>query len=352
VKWSSPKKRRRWLVSAPFYKSERGQVLVLLAIGMVALVAMAGFAVDVASAYHTSRKAQAAADAAAMAAAEYLPESTSQASSAASSVSAQNLSDGTVTTSYSTTYTANDTVTATAKANSPSAFAKVVGFNSFNATKTATATVGSYSGWANNVAPWAIPQQQLVWGQNIQFKTSQAGQGNFGATQLPVQQQGCNLGTGGNDYRNLIDNSEQACLVSIGDQLQSKTGNLSGPTNQGLSGRVVNGLHVLQNFDPYSILQRQPDGTYVLTTYQHPNLIVIPIVDQVANGSKPYKVLGFAWFIITTYGQSTVNGMFIGSQATRGAKCPTATNANASCPIGAYNQLGFKVITQIGRAHV
>jgi Flp pilus assembly protein TadG len=324
---------------------QEGQVFVLLAVAMVGLIAMAGFAVDVSAAYHTHRRTQAAADAAALAAAEYLPESTSQASSASNSVSGQNLSDGTVTTAYTTTYSANDTVTATAKASSPTAFVKVLGINSIKATATATAKVGSYSGWAMNIAPWAIPQQSLVWGQNVQFKTDQAGQGNFGGTQLPVVQYSCALGTGGNDYRDLIDNNEQACLVQVGDGLKSKTGNLAGPTFQGLNMRVVNGLNVQQNFNPYSILQSQPDGTYVLTTYQHPNLIVIPIVDQVANGSKPYTVVGFAWFIITSYTNKTVNGMFVGSQAPNGAKCPTATDPNASCPIGAYNQLGFKVIT-------
>jgi Flp pilus assembly protein TadG len=327
------------------WSSERGQVLVFLSVAMVGILGMAGFAVDVSGAYYTSRRAQAAADAAALAAAEYIPESTGQASAAASSVSAQNLSDGTVNVAYSTTYTANDTVTATAKAASNGVFSKVVNVSVFNATATATATVGSYSGWANNIAPWAIPQQSLTWGQSVQFKTDKSGQGNFGGTQLPVQEQSCTLGTGGNDYRYLINNTEHSCLVQVGDQLQSKTGDLSGPTNQGLSQRVVSGLNVIQNFDPYTILKQQPDGTYVLTTYQHPNVIVIPVVDQVNNGSKPYTVVGFAWFIITNYTQKTVTGMFISSQAPANAMCPTASDGNAPCPIGAYNQLGFKVIT-------
>jgi Flp pilus assembly protein TadG len=312
---------------------------------MTAIIAMAGFAVDVSAAYHQHRRAQAAADAAAMSAAEYLPESTSQATSASNTVSAQNLSDGTVTTAYSTKYVANDTVTATAKDSSAGVFVKEIGINSLNATATAIATVGSYSGWANNIAPWAIPQQSLVWGQSVQFKTDKAGQGNFGAAQLPVVQQNCTLGTGGNDYRYLINNTENSCLVQVGDQLQSKTGDLSGPTNQGLSQRVINGLNVIQNFDPYTILKQQPGGTYVLTTYNHPNLIVIPVVDQVNNGSKPYTVVGFAWFIITNYTNKTVTGMFIGSEAPKGAICPTQNDPNAPCPIGAYNQLGFKVIS-------
>src|SRR5262249_2646023 len=81
-----------------------------------------------------------------------------------------------------------------------------------------------------------------------------------------------------------------------------------------------------------------------LTTYEHPNLIVIPVVDQISNGSKPYTVVGFAWFIIQKYTAKTVEGMFIGSQAPNGEKCPTATDPNAACPVGGYNTLGFKGI--------
>jgi hypothetical protein len=319
-------------------------VFALMAVGLVALVAMGGFAVDVGKAYQTHRRTQAAADASALGAAQLLPGDTSAATAAAQTLRATNLSDGSINSPvYSSTYgVANDTVSVTANAPLSGVFSKL--FNGKSAHATAKAVVGSYLGWSMNIAPWAIPQQMLVWAQQVQFKTDKAGQGNFGGAQLPVLQYNCNLGTGGNDYRDLIDNLDQSCLVQIGDKLQSKTGNLAGPTFQGLNQRVVNGMSVQQNFDPYTILQAQPDGTYVLTTYQHPNLIVIPVVDQVNNGSKPYVVVGFAWFIITSYTNKTVNGMFIGSQAPNGAKCPTASDPNASCPVGAYNQLGFKVI--------
>jgi Flp pilus assembly protein TadG len=324
---------------------ESGQVLVLLAVGMVALVALAGFAVDVSAAYQTHRRTQAAADAAAMAAAEYLPESTSQASAASSTVSSQNLSDGTVTLAYSSTYTSNDTVTSTAKATSNAAFTKVIGINSFTATATATVTVGSYTAWANNIAPWITDKTDIQWGQTITFKTDQAGQGNFGAVNLPIQEGGCNLGTGGNDYRFLINNTDHSCLVAVGNTLQSKTGNLAGPTQQGLDERTVNGQHVGNPFDPYSLLQTLADGTYELTTFNHPNLIVIPVTDTIGNGKASFNVIGFAWFIITSYTSKKVSGMFIGSAAPKGATCPTATNSNAICPVGAYNQYGFKVVT-------
>jgi Flp pilus assembly protein TadG len=335
------------------FGSQSGQVFALVAVGMVALVALGAFAIDVGSAYKSHRRVQAAADASALGAAQLLPTSTSNATAVANSLRVSNLSDGSINTpTYGSCYgVANTKVTVTANKSISGTLSKLL--NGKVAHATATACVGSYSGWSMNIAPWAIPQQALVWAQTVQFKSDTAGQGNFGGTQLPVVQTSCGLGTGGNDYRYLINNTENSCLVSIGDQLNSKTGNLAGPTKQGLDERVVNGQHVISpNFcltpDSCPILVKQTDGSYVLTTYQHPNLIVIPVVDQISNGSKPYTVVGFAWFIIQKYTAKTVEGMFIGSEAPGGAKCPTATDPNAGCPIGGYNSLGFKVIQLTG----
>ena len=321
------------------FTSERGQVLVLMAVGMVAVLAMAGFAIDVSAAYHTHRRAQAAADASAMAAAEYLPGSTGQADSASSSVTAENLSDGTVTTAYSATYTSNDTVTSTAKSSSPSVFAKVLGISTFDATAKATVVVGSYLGWANDIAPWAVAQSNITWGDTRQFAVESGDQpsaGNFGHMSLPINEDTCNLGEG-KDYYYLIADKEHSCLVQVGDKLLTQSGIQTGQTKQGLDDRGV-----IQDFDPYSILKQLSDGSYVLTTYKHPNLVVIPVIDKFSNSSV--TVVGFAWFIITKYTKKTVTGMFISSQAPSGAKCPTASDPNAACPVGGYNPYGFKVI--------
>jgi Flp pilus assembly protein TadG len=343
---------------------QKGQVVALTAVGMLALIALAAFVIDVGVAYRAQRNAQAAADASALGAAQLLPASPSLATTTATNLGATNLPGGSVTTAhdgcspnpcYSTTYVPNDTVTVYADTTTPGIFARALDakFDTFKESAKATATVGSYTGWSTNIAPWAIAQQDLVWGQTVQFKTQTAGtSGNFGGTQLPVVQVGCNLSTGGNDYRDLIENVENSCLVSVGDVLQSKTGNLAGPTQQGLDNRVVAGMNVQQNFclTPATcpILKQQPDGSYVLTTYNHPNLIVIPVVDSISNGKTTYTVVGFAWFIIQNYDSKDVWGMFVGSEAPSGAKCPTATDPNAPCPVGGYTDLGFKVIRLSG----
>jgi Putative Flp pilus-assembly TadE/G-like len=323
-------------------RSEAGQVLALTAVSMIGLLAMTAFVIDVGSAYGLHRRTQAAADASALAAAQLLPD-TATATDVSNVKATQNLPDGTVTPQYSQTYAANDTVTATASASTPSTFAKVFGIDTFNAKASATAMIGSYLGWANDIAPWTTDVGHLLWGQNVTFKVDQGSQfaaGNFGNVSLPIKENSCQLGQG-SDYKALIANNEHSCLVQGGDWITTggSTGNKTGQTAQGLQQRgAING------FDPYSILDQQPDGSYVLTTYDHPNLVVIPVIQSFGNGSTSVQVIGFAWFIITDYTNKTVSGMFIDSRAPSAAVCPTATNPNAACPVGAFTPYGFKVI--------
>lgn len=324
-------------------RSESGQVLALTAVTMVGLLAMAAFVIDVGAAYRLHRRTQAAADASALAAAQMLPD-TATATSISNGKAAQNLPDGTVTPSYSQTYAANDTVTATASASTPSFFAKVVGVNQFNASASATALVGSYKGWALNIAPWAVDKDRIDWGQSMTFKVDvgdQPAPGNFGNVSLPIEEDGCQLGQGV-DYKQLVAGTDHSCLVQVGDSISAggSTGNRTGQTAAGLKDRGT-----IAGFNPYSILTQDADGSYVLTTYNHPNLVVIPVIESFGNGgSTSYKVIGFAWFIITDFDNKHVTGMFIGSRAPSAAICPTASDPNAPCPVGAYDPYGFKVV--------
>src|SRR5712691_8254306 len=61
------------LVGSARLGAERGQVLVLVAVGLVALLGFAGLSVDLGSWYHQQRSEQATADAAALAGAQDLP---------------------------------------------------------------------------------------------------------------------------------------------------------------------------------------------------------------------------------------------------------------------------------------
>jgi hypothetical protein len=338
--------RRRIALSRRLH-GDGGQILAMMAVGSVALIGMSAFVVDVGAGFRQQRKAQSAADGSALAAAQQLPTSTSAATAAAQAVAAKNLSDGAVSLSFVSTYVSNDTAVTKADTTSPSFLAKVLGFSIFNESADARAIAGSYTGWSKGMSPWVTDQASIKWGKVINFKVKsgdQASPGNFGAARLPVNENGCNLAAGGNDYRKLIGGAYNSCQVNVGDVLDPETGNVTGPTGQGLADRGV-----IQNFDPYSILTQLPSGDWVLTTYDHPNLIVIPVIDQFHPGhGTPFNVTGFAWFIITSYTSNQVWGMFIGSEAPGGAKCKNGGGAEGSCPVGGYSPYGFKVIQLIG----
>lgn len=334
---------RRRLAVRKRLHGDAGQILAMMAIGSVALIGMSALVVDVGAGFRGQRKAQSAADGSALAAAQMLPASTTEATKASQAVAAKNMSDGTVTLSFASTYVANDTAVVKADTTSPSFLAKILGFSIFNESANARAITGSYNGWSKGMSPWVTDQAGINWGQIVMFKVkpgNQASSGNFGAARLPVNENNCRLASGGSDYRKLIGGSYTSCAISVGGNLNPETGNLAGPTGQGLADRGV-----IQNFDPYTILTQMPDGSWVLTTYNHPNLIVIPVIDHFNNGnSSPFTVTGFAWFIITNYTNTQISGMFIGSSAPGGAQCSTGGGSTTSCPIGAYTPYGFKVI--------
>jgi hypothetical protein len=324
-------------------RNEKGQMIALMAVGGVALMGMAGFVLDVGVGFRAHRQAQAAADASALAATQMLPTSADAARLASAQLAAQNFASGTVTLSITGTNVANDTATATATTSTPSFLARVLGVSVFNEKATSRATAGSYSGWSDGLAPWVTDRAAIQWGTQLQFKVKpgdQASSGNFGASRLDIREDNCQLSSGGDQYRDLINRSKTSCAINVGQWLLPQTGNLTGPTSQGLNGRDV-----IQNFNPYSILKQLDSGDYVLTTYSHPNLVVIPVIDGFNNGnSSPYKVIGFAWFIITGFTSNTVTGMFIGSEVPSGAKCANGAGSTTWCPIGAYNPYAIKVI--------
>jgi hypothetical protein len=302
---------------------------------------MFAFVVDASNGYLTHRQSQAAADASALAGAQDLPNTTN-ASATVATFAGKNFSSGVVTQIYSSTYIANDTVTTTATASRGTFFAKVVGINSIEAKATATAVHGSYQGWSQNIAPWATDRATAQFGQIITFKVApgdQASSGNFGGVDLPIVSLGCSIGQGGSVYYDLIRNIEKSCLVKKGDQLPPE------PGDKANTGKALQDRGAIKPFDPWSIIRTLPDGSYGLTTYTHPNVIVIPIIDAFNNGnSTPFTVVGMAWFIITDYTAKTVTGMFLRAGAPPGAKCPTASDPDAPCPVGAYDPDGFGTV--------
>jgi Flp pilus assembly protein TadG len=320
-------------------------VIPFVLLSLVCLLGMAARVADVGYAYLLKRKAQAAADASTLAAVQYLP-STSTATTVFNQYASANFPQGTVTPTFGAKFSTNDKVTATATATAPTFFGRVINhlYSGYTVRATASAWIGSYTGWGMNLAPWTIDRAsaKIDFGQVVTFKVPPQGQvspGNFGAVRLPDSSSGCALGNGTSNYRGMIDGSLHSCLVSVGDTLQSQTGDMGNNTETALRNRGA-----AQDYDVWSALQIQPDGGYRIKDYANKNVIVIPVVNAFSNGATTFTVTTFAWFVVKSYNKDEVKGMFIRSESAPNAICPTASNPNAQCPIGARDPDGMTVV--------
>jgi len=275
--------------SSRISRDEEGQVLVLAAVGMVAICGMAGFAVDVGSWYQTHRKQQAIADASALAAVGDLPGNTALASSDAQTYATKN-GGSTSRIAFSTTYMTNDTVTIDASKTVPSTFLKVLGIN--QATVKATATVRA----ENLQAAWGAAPFAVI---NTQPQLGGPGCPCLGvATTLTLNK----VGPGGFQILN-VDGSRGGTGQSIlaGWILDGCDCQTSTPTwIYSDSGAKFNGSEVKSAMDA-----RLGDN------------LLFPVYDDVqGNGSNlQYHIIGFAGFTVTSYefqgNNGTIDGSFV-----------------------------------------
>ena len=126
-------------------RNDDGQVLILVAVGMVALVGMAAFVVDVGGWFRQQRATQSIVDAAALAGAQALPADPASALTIAKDYGAKNgvageLADANI--SITSTYGPNDTITVTDSKPASFFFGGIFNALGFNISRTATAMVG------------------------------------------------------------------------------------------------------------------------------------------------------------------------------------------------------------------
>ena len=104
-------------------------------------------------------------------------------------------------------------------------------------------------------------------------KSSDSSCANNGAISLPyVNNANCPVPSGASIYSDEIAGSTQVCPVSVGETVETKPGNNSGPTAQGLNQRITSWESLNQ------IVQFQPDGTAKLLDSSSPQLVIIPVL--------------------------------------------------------------------------
>jgi hypothetical protein len=242
-------------------RRERGATLVLVLVGMLALIAMAGLALDTTHVLLNKSRLQSALDAAALTGAKSLSQSvsTSTATAAASSVFTLNLaqypelqnavSGGlTLVTEFSSTLNPFSPGTTPAKfvRTSVTGFAtqmsliSVLGISSINVAGNAVAGPSPPIVSACNVVPvfmCANPAQPPLYGYQVDQvvglnqvtgTTSAIGPGNYGLLSLG--------GNGASIVRNNLAGSYASC-VSTGPNVPTEPGVAAGPVSQGINTR-------------------------------------------------------------------------------------------------------------------
>jgi Flp pilus assembly protein TadG len=286
---------------------ERGQTVVLITVFMFVLLGMCALAIDVGLWYQDKRAVQSTADAAALAGASQLPVNWGVAQNTAVQQFDNNKKPGdTATIQNTSNLTSNDSVTVTVTRVSPSFFAKLLGKNNATIQATARATVETVTTLAPSfdVMPWGVPKQDYVFGKEYSLYTNSPNNANNGALSLPYQNGvNCPPTSGGSDYRDEIAGVLNPCAISVGDTLDEKTGNNTGPTSQGLNTRIT----TWKTFD--QIVAPVGNDTYKIIDGSTRQLVLIPVVTNLAGDptwphNAPYqvKVTGFAWFVIESCG--------------------------------------------------
>jgi Flp pilus assembly protein TadG len=307
---------------------QRGQVVVIMVLFLLALLGAAAFVIDYGNVALQRRALQNSVDAAALAGASSLPGGWSSAQTAAQTVYGQN-GQGSDTVSYqqTTNATPGDSVTVTASRTFSTFFASLLGIGSATVSATAQATAQSFTQitGGTNVMPWGVLQGGYTPGSNYPIYTKDTANANNGAISLPyVSGANCPAPNGANAYSNEIDGTLNTCPISVGETVDTKPGNNSGPTAQGINARINPWETVSQ------IVHFNADGTATLLDGTSPQLVLIPILtnqngqSQWPNGSSaPMTVVGFAWFVITSCGDplhptycansdgKQVNGVFV-----------------------------------------
>lgn len=290
-------------------KEESGAVIIIVAFLLIALLGMTALAVDVGQLYQARRQMVTAADAGALAGVVDLIENKDQdsAESVARNYAIDNESeagntDVNVINGYTVEVWSGKTVNYS--------FARILGFESQVVTAYARAMYAPIK--TAEIIPLTIHEDNYDDGKKITIKYSHHSDGDLGSGNFHPLALG---GTGANKYKDNLANGYDG-LISIGMPLDTESGNMSGPTSQGLQPRFdacgkpcVDGYY-------------DEDGESICKDPDCPRKVIIPLYEEVeyqsqGNQNKVSKVIvsGFAQIYLLNVSEqgneSIVNAVFL-----------------------------------------
>lgn len=279
-------------------KSKKGHSTIIFLLTSTLLIGMLAFVVDAGMMYLEKSKMQNAVDAIALAAIQdYAIGETAMITQAYHYADLNNIDSTGLEVTVSD---GNRKITVVSSKNIPLYFAKIFNVKDAVIQAKAGAKVGTIVA-TDGIRPFAVEEQTFEFGKTYTLKkgAGEAYSGNYGALAMG--------GTGATNYRNNLQYGyhgeiEIGDMISIGEDMNTEPGNMSGPTFEGVR----------------YLINKDTCPSHDLTKLEKDcaRLIVIPIIDSFSvEGRSTVKIMGFANFFIdeTTYegGKTEVKGKFI-----------------------------------------
>jgi Flp pilus assembly protein TadG len=303
------------------HRTQRGQVLLMSALAMAAILGFVAMTIDVGLAYQDRRDLQNDADAAVLAGVIHLPSEPTTARAKAQEWLTKNgvTADQITSIEVQSTNVANDSLRVEVDEDFGWIFARALGLTTSNVGADAKAVIGTMNA-TNNLMPWSVVQGDspcldasgnAIYGQTCAVKLgaqSKYGGGWRGALDFDGN------GGGANEYRdNIIDGEADTvyCIEGQADppceetEIDIKNGNIVGPTQQGIEGHMAPGPSCDANgngkddFNEVFLATGQASPAYTVACPDSPWLMVIPIVEY--DGGQTVTIRGWSLVYFETY---------------------------------------------------
>ncbi|MBF6569239.1 MAG: hypothetical protein IVW54_10240 [Candidatus Binataceae bacterium] len=303
----------------------RGQIAVILALILPVLLGSMALGTDIAILYFNWVQMQKAADAAVLAGANYLPGDPSQAQTVANNNA---MTNGIAQSEIVSTIVASDdmSITMTVNRNVNYYFAKALGLTTGGVGTAATAGIQSNTPTSRGLMPVGLPcstgncdytvgQQYVLKAPKTTGSWGQLGPGNWAP-----------LALGGNGAAVYRQNLELGYVgqLNIGQDVSTETGQITGPTQQGLAGRISLGQTIYPSANPAS------------PSPYDPRLVVVPMVDfSGSNGESSVPIVNFALMFIdaVTGNNASIDAYYLGTLPSSDTSSTSQQNFGLLTPI-------------------
>lgn len=315
-----------WLKSWPgscwARDAERGQALLLFALGLAVFAGMVALAIDVGAFLQERRSLQNAADAAALAGAVELPGSAALAETKAQDWAGRNGIGAVSGDSLDITFSDGGTsITVTVGRSVGFSFGRVLGVDGSRVQATATARVGAPSAMVG-VMPFGVLKEAIKYDgtpTTMKYDAGNPSNGNFAA--LRVDGPGAKIHEESIKYgsKNMVCVASQPSCQD--PAIDTQTGNMVGPTRDGIKHRLANTKFSCDEMS--EVLELKADGTYRVRPECNPwqaegsnRLLVVPVVKKFCNGSCSVTLEYFTLMFLEELGKCTgnsceVKGIFV-----------------------------------------